>query len=126
MIDEKEQKIRTARSRKCATKLVYDELLDTNIQQNTIYERRLRWKRIGLNHDQAMEKARQQNFRCAICDVRFGKRPTIFPYFDHDHKTNIARGVLCLRCNTMLGHAEDDIEFFKKMIAYLKKHKSVE
>ena len=42
---------------------------------------------------------------------------------DHDHSTNIIRGLLCHRCNTILGHMEESIPYLQSMIAYLEKHK---
>lgn len=43
-----------------------------------------------------------QDGRCAICEARFvdvGGHPCL----DHDHKTGLVRGVLCLNCNGMEG-----------------------
>lgn len=38
---------------------------------------------------------------------------------DHDHKTGRIRGLLCNPCNQMLGHGRDDVDFFRRVIAYL-------
>lgn len=43
---------------------------------------------------------------CAICaGVLAGKRNL---HVDHDHKTGRIRGLLCQRCNLILGHAKDN------------------
>jgi hypothetical protein len=39
---------------------------------------------------------------------------------DHNHKTRAFRGWLCQNCNTILGHAEDNIVILKLAIRYLK------
>lgn len=38
---------------------------------------------------------------CALCDEQMKS-----PQVDHSHATGVVRGMLCLRCNTMLGNAE--------------------
>lgn len=38
---------------------------------------------------------------------------------DHSHKTKKVRGLLCRKCNVMLGMANDDVEILKKGIQYL-------
>jgi len=39
---------------------------------------------------------------------------------DHCHKTKKIRGLICMSCNCILGHAKDDIQIFKQAITYLK------
>jgi len=43
----------------------------------------------------------EQTGRCALCGV-----PMQRPHVDHSHDTRDVRGLLCLPCNTMLGHVE--------------------
>lgn len=64
----------------------------------------------------------KQEGLCAICRLpdpgRVGsERLTI----DHDHVTGLVRGLLCHRCNTMLGMAKDDPATLEAAIAYLRK-----
>jgi recombination endonuclease VII len=40
-------------------------------------------------------------------------------HIDHDHVTGKFRGIICSRCNTMLGMAKDDIQRLAAGIAYL-------
>lgn len=63
-----------------------------------------------------------QNGCCAVCgsDEWVGKDRA--PHVDHDHKTGAVRGLLCSRCNHMLGNAMDNPEILAKGIAYLHKH----
>ena len=41
---------------------------------------------------------------------------------DHDHSTGKVRGLLCIRCNTVLGNALDSVEILKNLIVYLNKN----
>lgn len=66
-----------------------------------------------------------QGGRCAICRRATGKTRRLS--VDHDHaccKTTPAcgkcvRGLLCRPCNSMLGHARDDVGFFVRAGRYL-------
>ena len=55
---------------------------------------------------------------CAICRKANwnGKGPNV----DHDHITGKVRGLLCPKCNTALGMAEDDLQRLRAMVAYLE------
>jgi hypothetical protein len=55
--------------------------------------------------------------RCEIC----GEKKTIRGlHVDHDHTNNKYRGVLCAKCNLLLGMAGDNIEILMNTIAYLQ------
>lgn len=58
-----------------------------------------------------------QGGRCAICRRATGasKRLAV----DHDHKTELVRGLCCSVCNSMLAHSRDDPEFFERAKNYL-------
>jgi hypothetical protein len=68
----------------------------------------------------------QQNGVCAICKNhetarnQFGIR---FLSVDHNHKTNKIRGLLCDRCNRMIGFAQENSENLIAGAIYLEKHK---
>ena len=64
-----------------------------------------------------------QDNRCAICRVdELGSGKKSF-CVDHDHKTMKVRGILCTKCNTMIGVALDDVEILRSAIAYLEREK---
>lgn len=77
----------------------------------------------------ALEAA--QESRCAICREQPPPRQLGRPradgtramspglVYDHSHETGNGRGLLCHRCNAMLGHARDSAEILQAAIAYL-------
>ena len=52
--------------------------------------------------------------RCAIC-----KGIMIKPCIDHNHKTDVVRGLLCPLCNTALGMLKEKKGNFERAIKYL-------
>jgi hypothetical protein len=63
----------------------------------------------------------QQNL-CAICSVDLS---TVKCCLDHNHKTMLIRGLLCSRCNSVLGYVQDDCSILERGIVYLNKFKDV-
>lgn len=58
---------------------------------------------------------------CAICSVTLGNGLTsIAASADHDHLTHLPRGILCKRCNLLLGHAKDDPALLRRAADYLE------
>ena len=72
-----------------------------------------------------------QNYRCGICGrlfedlfKKYNDKTTVrTPRIDHDHKTGKIRGILCNRCNMLLGRAVDNRFILIKAINYLNKNK---
>ncbi len=63
----------------------------------------------------------KQNGKCAICGVHtdfINKSLSL----DHDHKTNKLRGLLCGKCNFVIGNANDNVQVLEQAIEYLKRH----
>lgn len=61
---------------------------------------------------------KEQEGCCAIC----GRHQSEFKHalaIDHNHKTGKIRKLLCVRCNTKLGHLED-LKFIERADIYLK------
>jgi hypothetical protein len=54
-----------------------------------------------------------------VCDVCGGSNGGI--QFDHCHERGIFRGWLCNNCNCILGHAKDNADVLRKLIAYLER-----
>lgn len=57
---------------------------------------------------------------CKICNTHQSEVKKAFGV-DHDHLTLKIRGILCDRCNLILGFANDDISILKNAIIYLSK-----
>lgn len=66
---------------------------------------------------------KRQRGRCAICGSKQHHGPANHErfYVDHCHKRNVVRGLLCLRCNTGLGHFDDNPKQLKRALAYLER-----
>lgn len=74
-------------------------------------------------------KAREQNYCCEICGVHQSKARGLRSgrlYFDHNHKTNERRGLLCHPCNVSLGWAEKRGSFTETQSTYIKKYEGVD
>lgn len=91
-------------------------------QQQRGWNYKHRLKKFGISEEWFDETLKSQKGKCAICGKKFIKNK---PHIDHCHKTNKARGLLCLTCDTGLGHIEKWREdgFFDRAAEYLnKKH----
>ena len=62
-----------------------------------------------------------QNDECALCKTPFDSNTNI-PHIDHNHLTNQVRGLLCFKCNVLLGAAEDNTQRLEAAIRYLINH----
>lgn len=59
---------------------------------------------------------------CAICHGPPNGRWKNKFHVDHDHKTKKVRGLLCFRCNTMIGAALELASILEAAAAYLRTH----
>lgn len=55
---------------------------------------------------------------CNICNNEF--KSDKYKRIDHNHITGKVRGLLCPKCNFLLGMCNDDIKILKSAISYLK------
>jgi hypothetical protein len=76
---------------------------------------------IGLGEYESMVE--EQSGRCPICENVLPSN-TKNIHIDHCHDSNEVRGILCVSCNIMLGHAKDDINTLLNAIDYLREHDS--
>lgn len=78
-------------------------------------------RKYGVSRPWFDETLKQQNNRCAICEKEnpSKKRRLVV---DHHHKNKLVRGIICYNCNRLL-HAFDNLELYKKILAYLEKYK---
>jgi hypothetical protein len=91
-------------------------------------EQHLKYK-YSLTISELNEALEKQNNGCAICEEAL---PDLLVYnnrrrgyaIDHNHETGEFRGILCLKCNSMLGMALDSQELLKKAAVYLEERGS--
>jgi hypothetical protein len=82
----------------------------------------LRWK-YGMELEDYEKILSMQNGCCAICGYKpdtFAKKENKL-YVDHNHKTKKVRGLLCMNCNSAIGHLNEDLTILQNAIEYLKK-----
>lgn len=92
-----------------------------------------RWyqRKYGVGLEDVLRLANQQDWACAICGRKFEdvpyrsasvrrKRARHFFHVDHDHVTEMVRGLLCYNCNSLLGQARDDPKVLKSAADYLE------
>lgn len=74
-------------------------------------------KKFGIGLNEYNDLVELQSGLCAIC-----RRPPNGQgklHVDHDHVTNVVRGLLCFSCNVAIGYLREDKETIKRMIDYL-------
>lgn len=69
----------------------------------------------GLTPERHAEMLSEQGNACAICRTTPDRDLDI----DHCHATGKVRGLLCSRCNMLLGMADDDAEILSRAVQYL-------
>jgi hypothetical protein len=69
----------------------------------------------GISEQQYNSLFNNQNKRCKICKSLLNK-----PYIDHDHSSGIIRGLLCNKCNSLIGCFFENINNIQSAILYLE------
>ena len=77
-----------------------------------------KWQGIKITWDTHNKLLKKQNNRCAICDKRQKSKALCV---DHNHKTGLPRGLLCIACNLMLGIVQKR-GLLKACMKYLNKY----
>ena len=79
-------------------------------------------RKYGVPIDWFDGQMKKQKGKCACCGMSFewGNKQTS-PHVDHCHKTQKVRGILCNRCNSVLGLCKDDIQLLSSLVRYLRK-----
>lgn len=90
---------------------------DSKKQRNAMLKSRYG---ISLVEYEAMLK--KQNGVCVICSKDSNHKKQGCFHVDHNHKTGKVRGLLCIRCNTIIGNSKEDVDILKKAIGYIYKH----
>jgi len=90
-------------------------------------------KRYNISKNQFEQMIKKQNNCCAICGVRFADlfhphNREAFTYHasaprvDHDHKSGDIRGLLCEKCNLLIGEAHENTLVLVNAIKYLRRN----
>lgn len=69
----------------------------------------------GLTKEEALRVVENREGKCPICGIV--RRLVI----DHDHRSGLVRGVICGKCNSVLGMANDCIQTLLSAAEYLRK-----
>lgn len=118
-------------ARSAAWRKAYPEKARESVRKYQLADRqRLRLNRrrshvkssYGITQDQYEEMLAAQSGRCAICGTDKPVGPGGVFVVDHSHATNQVRGLLCCKCNFVLGHSEDRADVLAAAISYLQKY----
>jgi len=74
----------------------------------------------GITSDQYNKMLEDQNGVCKICFTGCLTKRRLA--VDHCHVTGKVRGLLCVKCNSVLGQVGDNIKILEEAIKYLKEH----
>jgi hypothetical protein len=91
---------------------------DNHQRASAIWKKSELRRKYGITLEDWFKLYNTQKGLCAICSEGFINRRAA--HVDHDHTTNKVRGLLCRRCNTMLGFARDDLLILQNAMDYLK------
>lgn len=83
----------------------------------------IRRMKYGIEPEDFAALLRKQSGVCAICgqpETRILREKVCSLGVDHDHKTGKIRGLLCFRCNTVIGRVEENVGLLRQMIVYIK------
>jgi hypothetical protein len=72
----------------------------------------------GISMEEYNLMKEKQNGKCAICHIDEKELDRELAV-DHCHTTGVVRGLLCSKCNLLLGQIQDNKETVKRMLAYL-------
>lgn len=112
-----EARFRTEQSISDERKSHYDE--------NRDHARDLAFRaKYGIDLAEYQRMDREQDGKCAICGkpeiIERNGKPRLLAV-DHCHDTTKVRGLLCGKCNPMIGYADHSIEILTSAIAYLRR-----
>lgn len=77
-------------------------------------------RKFGISIDTYNDMFLSQNGCCAICNIHQKDLPKRLAV-DHNHKTLIVRGLLCLKCNLAVGYLNENVQSALNLIQYLNK-----
>lgn len=76
-------------------------------------------KRYGITLEEYEKRIDEQNRLCPICQKELKPFTKHGASVDHCHNSLQIRGILCNKCNSLLGFVNDDVDSLKRAIQYL-------
>ncbi len=75
----------------------------------------------GISLEQYKQMLKDCDNKCTICNIELDRSTKkLEPHIDHCHRTDKIRGILCGKCNSILGYCDDNTEILKICIKYLE------
>jgi hypothetical protein len=87
----------------------------------SLQKRLQRLRSMGLSSTELRKAVSALSLKFLFCEICNTKTPGGNGGWltDHNHKTKKFRGILCNKCNAILGFSEDRVEILHKAISYL-------
>lgn len=89
-------------------------------RRQQIYRKHNLKKKYSISLEQYNLLLQEQEGCCGICGTNDPKGKFNTFVVDHNHKTGKVRGLLCNRCNLVLGLLKDDIDVIGNILEYLE------
>lgn len=98
-------------------------------EKNQIKVREYYWKKQNImskdgsffTFEKYKEALIKSDYKCMICDIHQSNCKAKL-VADHNHKTGIFRGILCRKCNLLLGHIKNYPLLITRMNEYIKEN----
>lgn len=87
-------------------------------KRNILYQKKSKY---NLNEEEYNNLFLKQGNSCAICGKPFNEERKGF--VDHSHETGKVRGILCSKCNTLIGMANEETNILENAIKYINNNK---
>ena len=100
----------------------YREMLEIKEKRNQTAIAHNYKKLYGITPEQKNDLIRGQDYKCLGCNKLFDLNDKFDICVDHCHSTGKIRGILCRKCNSILGFADDNQLTLKNLSDYLAKN----
>jgi hypothetical protein len=110
---------------KAARKAWREANRDRDLASKKVHWHANKGRQYGLTPDEFSKMVEACNGRCPCCKTPFSEILGTQPCVDHDHKKGKAReavrGIVCGRCNLVLGHAADNPAILRACARHLER-----
>lgn len=84
-----------------------------------VWESNYRLKKYGIGTQEYDRLLIEQDYKCKICGKPHRESKGQRLYIDHDHDSLSVRGLLCMRCNIVLGFVRDNPDLLMELAEYV-------